>query len=199
MSERPDPVPDAPDAPDRLWARLRRRLPGRALAVGAGGLGLLGLVWLAGARAEAPRAAGPTPTPAATTPGGETTGAVPAAGAVGGASGSTGSATSSKVRVVFKTVPPTQATVNWGKKRLGIVKPKAPLVIERPRDSGPLDVVVHAEGCLPVHSRVYTFTDSVLAVKVTPLDKKNTIFGYKEAPPPDEDGGSPPAGDAGMP
>jgi hypothetical protein len=105
--------------------------------------------------------------------------------------------------VVFKTVPPTQATVSWGKKRLGIIKPKVPLVVERNRDSGPLDVVVHAEGCLPVHSRVYTFTDSVLAVKVTPLDKKNTLFGYKEAPPPEEDAGASAVGaavgDAGMP
>ena len=95
---------------------------------------------------------------------------------------------SAKVRIVFKTVPPTKATVNWGKKKLGFIKPKAPLIIERPRDSGPIDVVIHAEGCLPVHSRVYTFTDSTLSVKVTPPDKKNTVFGYKEAPPEDENG-----------
>jgi hypothetical protein len=107
---------------------------------------------------------------------------------------------SAKVRMVFKTVPPTQATVTWGKKRLGIIKPKYPLIIERPRDSGPLDVVVHAEGCLPVHSRVYTFTDTVLSVKVTPPDKKNTLFGYREAPPPEEDAGIPagPAPDSGV-
>jgi hypothetical protein len=106
---------------------------------------------------------------------------------------------SAKVRMIFKTVPPTQATVTWGKKRLGIIKPKAPLIIERLRDSGPLDIVVRADGCLPVHSRVYTFTDTVLAVKVTPLDKKNTLFGYREAPPPEEDAGAPsgPAPDAG--
>jgi hypothetical protein len=104
---------------------------------------------------------------------------------------------SAKVKIVFKVVPPTNATVTWGKKRLGLIKPRAPLIIERPRDSGPLDVVVRADGCLPVHTRAYTFTDSTVAVKVTPPDKKNTLFGFREAPP-DEDGG---AGgpDAGMP
>ncbi len=100
------------------------------------------------------------------------------------------------VRIVFKVVPPNRATVTWGKKKLGFIKPRAPLVVERPRDSGPLDVVVRAEGCVPVHTRAYTFTDTTVAVKVTPVDKKNTIFGYKEAPPPDADGGVP-AGPSG--
>jgi hypothetical protein len=138
--------------------------------------------------------------------------AFPGSGSAGGSAGSAAARVpdagapiagppSAKVRMVFKTVPPTQATVTWGKKRLGIIKPKAPLIIERTRDSGPLDIVVRAEGCLPVHSRVYTFTDTVLAVKVTPLDKKNTLFGYREAPPPEEDAGarSGPGPDAGTP
>lgn len=92
------------------------------------------------------------------------------------------------VRIVFKVFPSSKATVTWGKKKLGIIKPRESLVVQRPRDSGPMDVVVRAEGCLPVHTRAYTFTDSVVSVKVTPLDKKNTIYGYKEVPP-DEDGG----------
>ena len=95
------------------------------------------------------------------------------------------------VRIVFKVIPPNRATVTWGKKKLGFIKPRASLIIERPRDSGPLDVVVRAENCLPVHTRVYTFSDTTLAVRVTPLDKKNTLYGYREDPPPEADGGAP--------
>ena len=106
----------------------------------------------------------------------------------------TPAAPSPRVKIVFKTIPPGPATVSWGKKKLGFIKPRAPLVVERPRDSGPLDVIVRAEGCVPVHTRAYTFTDSTLLVKITPIDKKNTLFGYREAPPPDEDGGVPSSG-----
>lgn len=95
------------------------------------------------------------------------------------------------IRLTFRTVPPKKATVMWGKKRLGIIDPKTPLVVQRPRDSGPLDVVVRAENCLPVHTRAYTFTDSTMAVKVTPIDQKNTVYGYREELPPEgEDGAS---------
>ena len=49
----PDSSPDRTRA-SRLRASIARWLSGRKVAIGAGGLGLLGLVWLAGARAEAP-------------------------------------------------------------------------------------------------------------------------------------------------
>ena len=101
------------------------------------------------------------------------------------------------VRIVFTVLPSSKkATVSWGKKRLGVIGPQAPLIVQRPRDSGPLDVVVRAEGCLPVQTRAYTFEDSKVAVKVTPLDQKNTLLGYREevpaegAPASNPDGGS---------
>ena len=84
-----------------------------------------------------------------------------------------------------------KATVNWGKKKLGVIAPHAPLIVQRPRDSGPLDVVVRAEGCVPVQTRAYTFEDSKVAVKVTPNDQKNTLLGYREEIP---DGGAPAGG-----
>jgi len=97
------------------------------------------------------------------------------------------------VRIVFTVLPSTKkATVMWGKKRLGIIEKGKPLIVARPRDSGPLDVVVRAEGCLPVQTRAYTFADSKLAVKVTPLDQKNMLLGYREELSPD--GGVLPSG-----
>ena len=97
------------------------------------------------------------------------------------------------VRIVFTVLPSTKkATVMWGKKRLGIIEKGKPLIVARPRDSGPLDVIVRADGCLPVQTRAYTFADSKVAVKVTPLDQKNTLLGYREEMPPD--GGALPSG-----
>jgi hypothetical protein len=103
-----------------------------------------------------------------------------------------------KVKVTFITVPMKKAFVYWGKRRLGMIAPRQPLVIERPRDSGPLDVMVRAEGYLPVQTRAYTFADTKVAVKLTPPDQKNTLLGYREEVPapdagvPSADGGVPP-------
>jgi hypothetical protein len=87
------------------------------------------------------------------------------------------------VRITFTTVPSQKAMVYWGRKRLGMIAPRQPLVVERLRDSGPLDVIVRAAGYLPVETRAYTFADSKVAVKLTPPDQKKTLLGYREAPP----------------
>jgi len=104
---------------------------------------------------------------------------------------------SAKVKVTFITVPMKKAFVYWGKRRLGMIAPRAPLVIERPRDSGPLDVVVSADGYLRVQTRAYTFGDTKVAVKLTPIDQKNTVLGYREEVPPPDGGVSGP--DGGVP
>ncbi len=94
------------------------------------------------------------------------------------------------VKVVFKTFPPRRATVMWGGKRLGVIERGQSLVVERPRDSGPLDVVIRSPGYLPVHARAYTFENSLVDVRITPVDQKDTIYGYREPLPP-EDAGAP--------
>ncbi|MBN2574279.1 MAG: hypothetical protein JXP73_06920 [Deltaproteobacteria bacterium] len=94
------------------------------------------------------------------------------------------------VRILIHTVPPRKARVKWGPKTLGTIPAPRPLVVERPRDSGPLDLVIRAAGYLPVHTRAYTFTDSRVAVKLTPPSEKNKLFGYREEPPT-PDGGVP--------
>lgn len=91
-----------------------------------------------------------------------------------------GAPPSPNVKVVFRTYPGRRATVMWGGKRLGIIERGKPLVIERPRDSGPMDVVIRSPGYLPVYTRAYTFDDASVDVRITPLDKKDTIFGYRE-------------------
>jgi hypothetical protein len=108
----------------------------------------------------------------------------------GGAPAAAPGKASDTVKIVFSVIPSSKkATVSWGKKKLGVIAPQHPLVVTRPRDSGPLDVMVRADGCVPVQTRAYTFADSKVAVKVTPLDQKNTLLGYREELPPD--GGAP--------
>ena len=80
-----------------------------------------------------------------------------------------------------------------GRKKLG----DTPVTLERPRDSGPVDLVVRAEGYFPVHTRAYTFHNDVLYVKLTKLEDRLTLFGAKRdlnEPPPGgvPDGGTPP-------
>ena len=95
------------------------------------------------------------------------------------ADGTTPAARSTTATIVFTTVPPTRATVRWGKTLLGRIAPRVPLVVVRPRDSGPLDVTVSAPGFLQVHTRAHTFSDSTIAVKLTRPEDKNTLFGYR--------------------
>ena len=95
------------------------------------------------------------------------------------------------VHITIQTVPPRKAMVKWGRKSLGMVPAPRPLVVERPRDSGPLDLVIRAPGLLPVHTRAYTFSDSRVAVKLTPPEEKNKLFGYREVTAPSPDAGVP--------
>src|SRR5512133_3741194 len=86
------------------------------------------------------------------------------------------------VRIFIQTVPPRKAQVKWGGKSLGVIPVPKALVVERPRDSGPLDLVIRAAGFLPVHTRAYTFSDSRVAVKLTPPTEKSKLFGYRQDP-----------------
>jgi hypothetical protein len=83
-------------------------------------------------------------------------------------------------RIEFTTNPSAvDASVTWGKKKIGVIARRKPLVLTRPRDSGPMDVVVKAEGFLPVHTRAHTFGDNKVIVKLTPIDQQSTLLGYR--------------------
>jgi hypothetical protein len=123
-----------------------------------------------------------------------------------------GGAPSPNVKITFQTIPPEKAVVSWGKKPIGIINrlPKKPLIIERPRDSGPMDVVVRAKNpaknYLPVRTRAYTFSDTKVLVKLTLVEEKKTLFGYREEIPDGglseggrPDGGAPPPPPVGPP
>ena len=78
--------------------------------------------------------------------------------------------------VTIKLVAPEarKARVSWGRKDLGF----APLELQRPRGSGPLDLVVTAPGALTLHTRVYTDRDDKLALRLYPESDAPSLLGY---------------------
>ena len=91
-----------------------------------------------------------------------------------------------KVKITIRSSP--KADVRWGRKSLGVT----PVTIERPRDSGPIDLVLRSGGYFPVHTRAYTVKSDSLSVHMTRLKDRMTLFGAKAELPPDvPDGGAP--------
>lgn len=82
-----------------------------------------------------------------------------------------------KIKITVRSVPP-KALVNWGKKKLG----PTPVILERPRDSGPVDLVVRAVGYFPFHTRAYTFRNEPMTVRLTKLSDRMTLFGARAEP-----------------
>ena len=72
------------------------------------------------------------------------------------------------------------AKVMWGRQLLG----ETPLSLQWPADSGPLDVVVAAPAVMPVHTRLYTFADDKVVVKLVDDEGQKALFGYKREPRP---------------
>jgi hypothetical protein len=70
-----------------------------------------------------------------------------------------------------------KAHVFWGRKDLG----EAPLELQRPRDSGPMDLVVSAPGFLPLHTRVFTDRDDKLFLRLFSLEEAPQMLGYASA------------------
>jgi hypothetical protein len=85
----------------------------------------------------------------------------------------------SSEKVTIKlTVWPVDANVFWGNKNLGVAG-KQPLEIERPRGSGPVDLVARAPGYLPFHTRVFTDRDERLTVRLVRIEDAPQLLGYK--------------------
>jgi hypothetical protein len=140
-------------APLARWLALASERKVWLLAGGAALVLLIAGLWWANARSKPPASLSTaaltvahvsadagvpsvvTPGAAEPAPGG---GAEPVPAAVVGAGADAGTLAPT-VKVVFRTFPPRRALVMWGSKRLGFIDRGAPLVVERPRDSGPLD------------------------------------------------------------
>ena len=104
-------------------------------------------------------------------------------------------ALSEHVKLELKTTPKVRASVRYGRKRLGYT----PLKTKLKRDSGPVDIVIKAEGYITLNTRIFTNADTKLTVKLTKEEDANTLYGYKEKIPPDAGVLPPDAGVAPVP
>jgi hypothetical protein len=86
-----------------------------------------------------------------------------------------------KVRLRL-VVSPTDAEVFWGGKKLGVTV-KGVFEIERPRGSGPLDLMLRAPGFLTQHTRMFTDRDDKLAVRLARPGEAPGLLGWKPAAP----------------
>jgi len=87
---------------------------------------------------------------------------------------------SDTIRVKVQVDQRRQAHVYWGRKDFGV----APLEIERPRNSGPLDLVVIAPGYLPYHARAFTDRDDVISVHLYTATEAPQLLGYRASEVP---------------
>jgi hypothetical protein len=90
--------------------------------------------------------------------------------------------TSETVTIKLVADPARKARVFWGRKDLGL----APLEVQRPRGSGPLDLYVVTPGALALHTRVYTDRDDKLALRLYAESEAPALLGYHapvDAPP----------------
>ena len=156
-------------------ALAKRWLPALAVTLAAVGGGLI--VWHGSVNATPQERPSVTVAPPAAVPVAPT--AVPSTTALDGGVVHQAEPPKTTATIVFTTIPATNARVMWGKKLLGTIGPKAPLYIVRPRDTGPLDVMVLAPGYLPVQTRAHTFADNKVSVKLTLPDQKQTLWGYR--------------------
>lgn len=86
-----------------------------------------------------------------------------------------------QVEILLNVTPRVKARVYWGKEHLG----DTPLRFKRPKDSGPVDLRITAPGYVPLNTRVYTFKNTEVVVKLTRTADQKTLFGYKKPLPPD--------------
>ncbi len=140
--------------------------------------GLLGLVLVlaAACRHEAPADAPPKSAPATEAPVARPPAAAPSpADEALVAEAPEANPTSDTVTIKLVADPQRKARVFWGRKDLGL----APLELQRPRGSGPLDLIVVTPGMLTLHTRVFTDRDDKLALHLYGEGDGPTILGYR--------------------
>lgn len=94
---------------------------------------------------------------------------------------------SRNVHIKLSLSPPARGVVMWGRKRLAELRPGDMVVeIDRPRNSGPLDLAIRAEGYLPHHVRLFTDRDDRLSVRLITPAEATGVLGYRPPAEPSE-------------
>ena len=80
------------------------------------------------------------------------------------------------VNLAIYTEPRVYARVYHGKEFLG----DTPLKLVWAKDTGPLDVILKAKGYLQINTRLYTYRNDKITVKMRKIEEANQLFGYKK-------------------
>ena len=89
---------------------------------------------------------------------------------------------SETVTLTLSISPPVKAQVMWGSKQLARVAPDKPTVeLQRPRNTGPLDLDIRAEGFLPHHTRLYSDRNDKVSVRLVRPADATGLLGYRSS------------------
>ena len=89
---------------------------------------------------------------------------------------------SETVALTLSISPPVKALVMWGSKQLARVAPDNPTVaLQRPRNTGPLDLDIRAEGFLPHHTRLYSDRNDKVSVRLVRPAEAAGLLGYRSS------------------
>jgi hypothetical protein len=80
-------------------------------------------------------------------------------------------------------VLPVDAEILWGAKRLGVAARGEPFEFARPKDSGPVDLVIRAPGFVPYHTRLFTDRDDKVTIELVRPTAGPGLVSWKGKPP----------------
>ena len=89
---------------------------------------------------------------------------------------------SETVTLTLSISPPVKAVVMWGSKQLARIAPDNPTVeLQRPRNTGPLDLEIRAEGFLPHHTRLYSDRNDKVSVRLVRPADASSLLGFRSS------------------
>ena len=89
---------------------------------------------------------------------------------------------SETVTLTLTISPPVKAVVMWGSKQLARIAPDKPTVeLQRPRNTGPLDLEIRAEGFLPHHTRLYSDRNDKVTVRLVRPADASSLLGFRSS------------------
>ena len=89
---------------------------------------------------------------------------------------------SENVTLTLSVSPPVTALVMWGTKQVARVVPGARTVqVQRPRNMGPLDLDIRAEGFLPYHTRLYSDRNDKVSVRLVRPGEAPSLLGFRSS------------------
>ena len=89
---------------------------------------------------------------------------------------------SESVTLTLSISPPVKASVMWGAKQIARTTPDNSTVeLQRPRNTGPLDLDIRAEGFLPHHTRLYSDRNDKVSVRLVRLADAPGLLGYRSS------------------